>query len=188
MKNITLATWYFGWGISWWIEQTIKHAEHIVAKLGQEVRQVDKEAKHLLYLCRKEQERIDTLTSEQRRLESHMNSEMSVRKARGVFDDMEQYHHRYERSNRLSGGDQRKLILDFQREAILASRKDQGRFQSRYFLMSSLVAGLVAHQNIFAAFITFLARLPRLCSLKLKQLGYSSALETYDFSVLLNEF
>lgn len=58
-------------------------------------------------VCRKEQERIDTLTSEQRRLESHMNSELSVRKARGVFDDMEQYHYRYERSNRLSVGDQR---------------------------------------------------------------------------------
>ena len=55
--------------------------------------------------------------------------------------------------------------------------------------MRSLHLGITAHQNISAAFMTLLSKLPRLSRTMLKELGYDASLQTiYDFAVLQNEF
>lgn len=189
MKDITTATWYFEEGLSWWTRQTTKHAERIIVKLGDEVRHIDKAAKHLLELCRREQEEIDRLTSEQHQLDAKIKSDFKLKSALRMVEDHRNKGIQAGRSVRTFDHVQRKTIWNIQQNLIRTSRNDQIRIQSRYMLMRSLHLGMTAHHNVSAAFVTLLSKLPRLSRTMSKELGYDASLQTiYDFAVLQNEF
>jgi hypothetical protein len=124
IKDITTASWYFEEGISWWIRQTTKHAERIIVELSDEVRQIDKEAKHLLELCIREQERISRLTSEQHQLDAEIQSDLAVKSAHRMLEDY--------RSNGMQAGHSiESLITTREGPSGTSSREPSGPAETR---------------------------------------------------------